>query len=825
MKLRQWGWLPAAAIMALPPAADALERTDLATTPDTVFTTAQPGTGNRMLTGPRLIQALAAIGYGANVCTPNCTITLVLANGDSYLAGRVLADGSPSGSQPAFSGAELQGATIRVQHADIRPGQAAPVVLGLNTVGVPPVVVRDMMANAQPPTPLPQSQPGAAVPLAAFKDYKVGSSAWTHTGGVHTVTNGSGSMSFLLGDNGQERVLQSAQYEARITISSTTDGDAGFVFRGRNISAVNDGYYGYYVGLKPGTGVVAGRVQRSSSGGYQWVELLTYRRDVQTGAAYTLRVENRGREIDVFVDGAQVMSLNDTTVDGARDLASYDSGYMRGAFGLRAFNNTNATYTGVSVRPYPETAPKVYDYSNLRSAVYTPARNVNYIDFWQTYDPVLVDRELSTAHAYGLNAISVYIHYLLWDNNKNDVLSKFDNLLQVADRNGIKVVPILYDDCWAANPALGDQGPPIYGRHNSRWVRSPGQPTLVAAYGGAGDAALKARLANYVSDFVSLYRNDPRIPLWQSVNEPGCSSGGDDRTSLRMLLNDTRIAWRKVGLATPMVAGAAGYGQDYVSNFFGDLFDIHPYGTDYPGPAGPNVVNTETLQRGQASNNYNQQTLPQIISHYGPAGMKTGWTIWDLMIGRTNTRWGWDNGTVPATSEPRVPFHGLAYQDGHPWSVGDVEAVKGVASTQLPVFKVEYYSGQFASLVKTSITPHLYLELLDEKGYASPDPQAGVPEKNYSVRWTGQVDVPATDAYTFIADSDNIARVWVNGALVINKTSAGGNAQATVPLQAGARVPIKVEYEHATGPALMSLKWSSPGMTNTRMLRLTPLGS
>ncbi|WP_175149876.1 hypothetical protein [Paraburkholderia ultramafica] len=98
-------------------------------------------------------------------------------------------------------------------------------------------------------------------------------------------------------------------------------------------------------------------------------------------------------------------------------------------------------------------------------------------------------------------------------------LSKFENLLRIAARHGIKVSPIFYDDCWNPTPQYGPQPAPVWGVHNSRWVQSPGTPVEQAYFQpGASNAAVtyKASLASYITDFVAPHRDGmsrtPRRP-------------------------------------------------------------------------------------------------------------------------------------------------------------------------------------------------------------------------------------------------------------------------------------------------------------------------
>ena len=74
-------------------------------------------------------------------------------------------------------------------------------------------------------------------------------------------------------------------------------------------------------------------------------------------------------------------------------------------------------------------------------------------------------------------------------------------------------------------------------------------------------------------------------------------------------------------------------------------------------------------------------------------------------------------------------------------------------------------------------------------------PAAGIPLDRFSVRWTGQVEAPVAGAYTFITQSDDGVRLWVDGKLLINRWNDHGNTrdQSTpVTLVAGRKYDIQL---------------------------------
>lgn len=96
-------------------------------------------------------------------------------------------------------------------------------------------------------------------------------------------------------------------------------------------------------------------------------------------------------------------------------------------------------------------------------------------------------------------------------------------------------------------------------------------------------------------------------------------------------------------------------------------------------------------------------------------------------------------------------------------------------------------------------------------GNGAPGP-AGIGVDNFSVRWSGMVTAPTTEAYTFYPKGDDGVRLWVNGVLVSNGWVDQGPTEypsTPVNLTQGVPVPIRMEYFEHGGGATAELRWSS----------------
>src|SRR3954454_8334628 len=95
--------------------------------------------------------------------------------------------------------------------------------------------------------------------------------------------------------------------------------------------------------------------------------------------------------------------------------------------------------------------------------------------------------------------------------------------------------------------------------------------------------------------------------------------------------------------------------------------------------------------------------------------------------------------------------------------------------------------------------------------WATAAPAAGVDPDSFSVRWSGQIEPAFTETYTFTLLSDEGARLWVDGKLVIDDWTphARQYQQGTVALQAGKLYDLRLDYFEGTGTAQVELSWSS----------------
>jgi PA14 domain len=95
-------------------------------------------------------------------------------------------------------------------------------------------------------------------------------------------------------------------------------------------------------------------------------------------------------------------------------------------------------------------------------------------------------------------------------------------------------------------------------------------------------------------------------------------------------------------------------------------------------------------------------------------------------------------------------------------------------------------------------------------GYGPPAENIG--KNHFRVRWEGELQAQFTEPYALHVVSDDRARLWINGELIIDEWSEHGEQMSTavINLEAGNRYLVRLDYFENRGRALVRLLWSSP---------------
>ena len=318
---------------------------------------------------------------------------------------------------------------------------------------------------------------------------------------------------------------------------------------------------------------------------------------------------------------------------------------------------------------------------------FLPSTAVNDVEMWrkETFDAKTIDRELGWAQELGFNTVRVFLNFVVWREDAAGLKKRFAVFLKSANRHGICVMPILFDDCnFAGCVAQANKQPdPVPGVHNSQWVSSP--PLAMVT-----DRSAWPLLEQYVKDLVGTFARDRRIVVWDLYNEPG--NGMDARSQPLM---EAAFAWaREIEPIQPLTTGAW---TDFNSPFsrrmmeLSDVVSFHGYD---PVPDieaklktcaayGRPVLCTEWLVRR------NGNTFEQILPLFHDR--KIGCWNWGLVAGRTQTYFPW--GSPKGAPEPKVWQHDILRANGTPFDAREVQFIK-VTTGKLPASRAALKSGQ-----------------------------------------------------------------------------------------------------------------------------------
>lgn len=97
----------------------------------------------------------------------------------------------------------------------------------------------------------------------------------------------------------------------------------------------------------------------------------------------------------------------------------------------------------------------------------------------------------------------------------------------------------------------------------------------------------------------------------------------------------------------------------------------------------------------------------------------------------------------------------------------------------------------------------------------SPDPS--IDDNDFTVRWTGAVQPPFSETYTFSTLTDDGVRLWVNNQLLINHWTDQSATEwsGSINLAAGQLYSIRMEYFQLAASAVAQLSWHSPSLSKS----------
>ena len=169
----------------------------------------------------------------------------------------------------------------------------------------------------------------------------------------------------------------------------------------------------------------------------------------------------------------------------------------------------------------------------------------------------------------------------------------------------------------------------------------------------------------------------------------------------------------------------------------------------------------------------------------------------------------------PITIKDNAMISARAFRDGQPiTSLGRARFTRAAVRASLPKaeadamkpgLKFDCYEGDWSTLpifdtltpTRSEVAPDLTLSRVTR-------------DDQYGVRFTGYINVPKTDVYTFYLASDDGSRMLLSGSVLIDHDGLHSETEktATVALDAGVHA-IRIEMFEKSGGAALSLKWAT----------------
>lgn len=322
----------------------------------------------------------------------------------------------------------------------------------------------------------------------------------------------------------------------------------------------------------------------------------------------------------------------------------------------------------------------------LTGCNFIPSNAINQLEMWQaeTFDPATIECELAWAADLGFNTVRTFLHDLVWEADAAGFKERIKCFLDIASRNGIRPILVIFDDCWNSDPRIGAQPAPKPGIHNSGWVQSPGLDVV-----NRGPSAW-GRLESYVTDIISSFAQDDRILFWDLYNEPGNSGNG----AKSLPLVKSVFEWaRAVNPSQPLSVGLW-FNNRKLNEFqlaASDIITFHNY-----RPAkhlARQISKLETHARPVICTEWMARTTGSLVRTHLPvfARKKVGCINWGLVAGKTNTIYQWQNladySNPQATlmvqdSNSSIWFHDLLSSDGTPYDQTEIELFRKYTARQ-----------------------------------------------------------------------------------------------------------------------------------------------
>ena len=335
----------------------------------------------------------------------------------------------------------------------------------------------------------------------------------------------------------------------------------------------------------------------------------------------------------------------------------------------------------------------------LRGCNFMGSDCANRIDQWQELGfeerIVTADRELKLAAETGFNTVRLILEYIVWRDDHDGFMERFDRYLDTAYQYGIRAMIVFGNDCMVTkdNPyckqKLGVQHYD-WGYHGGRKWSQHSTVSQEPGYSLLDEPDQAPLIYEWVREIMEKYKADDRVVVWDLYNEPGNAR----RNPLTMphLKKFFEIA-REVNPMQPLTSGVwrlSGAPDQVISELEqfcleqSDIISYHSYGSylqnikiikrlkQYERP----IMCTEWL--GRTFRNRVQEMFPLFFLE------KIGCFNWGFVAGLYQTYEPWEsvwerykNGTA-GDLDFTVWFHDLYRPNLRPYDPHEIDLIKEI---------------------------------------------------------------------------------------------------------------------------------------------------
>ena len=332
----------------------------------------------------------------------------------------------------------------------------------------------------------------------------------------------------------------------------------------------------------------------------------------------------------------------------------------------------------------------------IRGCNYMSADSVNRIDQWQGLHfkerLKTTEEELGVMKDLGFNSVRIILEFVVWEKEHDSFLERFEEYISLLDKYGISAMVVLANDCMPPKtelwkmPDIGEQHYD-WGYHGGRRHSQHGRHNSPAPHYYFDDPVLTEKYFEMVREIVTLYKDDPRILMWDLFNEPGNSNrSGITIEPLKRMVKEVRAINPSQPLTIAAWCRDANYEFSMPEDVFAiensDIITYHNYGTyeehvriiKYLKQFNRPLINTEWLARCTGNTVFDNFPLFYLEN--------IGCYNWGFVAGKYQTyepyeaHWQWYNDDKNAPIDFTKWFHDLYRPSLRPYDPRETELIK-----------------------------------------------------------------------------------------------------------------------------------------------------